>query len=82
MATNETDLIQATAAATTTPDETGQLDARFMLWRAFCTETGVDVETLPSELEGDLKKQWEAMKDTHLAAVREEVINAPVTTQS
>ena len=78
MATNEIDLAQAMA----TPDETGQLDARFVLWRAFCTECNIDVDTLPSELEGDLKQRWEAMKDTHLEAVRAEVTNTPVTTQS
>ncbi len=47
-------------------DETGQFDARFMLWRNFCTENDVPVETLPSELTGDIRDKWNAMKDTKL----------------
>lgn len=46
--------------------ETGQLDTRFVLWRAFCAESGVSVETLPSELSGEAKERWEKMKDSEL----------------
>lgn len=49
-------------------DETGQYDARFMLWRKFCADMGVPVETLPSELSADHKEKWEKVKDTQLKA--------------
>ena len=47
-------------------DETGQFDLRFMLWRTFCAENGVPVETLPSDLTGDIREKWNAMKDMRL----------------
>jgi two-component system cell cycle response regulator DivK len=42
--------------------DTGRLDPRFMLWRLFCAENNVSVETLPSELGRELKKEWEQLK--------------------
>jgi hypothetical protein len=45
---------------------TGQFDARFMLWRAFCVENNVPVETLPSDLTGDVKEKWEKLKNEQL----------------
>jgi hypothetical protein len=48
------------------PDETGQLDVRFALWRKFCAENGVPVETLPSELSGEAKTAWETLKESDL----------------
>lgn len=47
-------------------DQTGQFDARFNLWRTFCAENDVPVETLPSELKGDVKKKWEDLKNSQL----------------
>ena len=47
-------------------DETGQYDARFMLWREFCAENDVPVETLPSQLEGEAKEKWAGFKETLL----------------
>ena len=47
-------------------DETGQFDARFMLWRAFCAENDVPVETLPSDLTGDVRDKWNEFKETKL----------------
>jgi hypothetical protein len=47
-------------------DETGQFDMRFMLWRMFCAENGVPVETLPSDLTGEVRDKWNALKDTKL----------------
>jgi hypothetical protein len=44
-------------------DETGQFDPRFVLWRKFCDEHGIAVERLPSDLSGDLKREWEKLKD-------------------
>lgn len=48
--------------------ETGRLDPRFMLWRMFCAESNIPIETLPSELEREQKKRWEQLKKnrTHL----------------
>lgn len=42
--------------------ETGRLDPRFVLWRMFCAENNIPVETLPSELSKALKKSWQLMK--------------------
>jgi hypothetical protein len=47
-------------------DETGQYDARFLLWRQFCKENGVPVETLPGDLKGDIKNLWEQLKERRL----------------
>jgi len=66
----------------TISDETGQLDSRFMLWRMFCTEAGVSVETMPSELDGELKTRWEKMKDNELRKPTEATPTPPVTTDS
>lgn len=46
--------------------ETGQFDARFILWRLFCAENGVAVETLPSDLTGEIKDKWEKLKNERL----------------
>jgi hypothetical protein len=47
-------------------DETGQFDARFLLWRKFCAEYDVPVETLPSQLTGKAKEEWERLKAEEL----------------
>jgi hypothetical protein len=47
-------------------DETGQFDARFLLWRQFCADHGVPVETLPGDLKGEVREKWEALKDMRL----------------
>ncbi|HYY58954.1 MAG TPA: hypothetical protein VE842_16610 [Pyrinomonadaceae bacterium] len=47
-------------------EETGQYDVRFLLWRQFCRENGVPVETLPGELEGKVKEKWESLKEARL----------------
>jgi hypothetical protein len=47
-------------------DETGQYDVRFLLWRKFCTDNGVPVETLPGELKGEIKQKWESLKEERL----------------
>ena len=43
-------------------DETGQLDVRFILWRKFCADSGLPIETLPSELSTEEKAAWEKLK--------------------
>jgi hypothetical protein len=50
----------------TISDETGQFDLRFILWRHFCTQNGIPVETLPSQLEDTQKDQWEELKASRL----------------
>ncbi len=46
--------------------ETGQFDARFILWRMFSAENDIPVDTLPSELEGEDRDKWDRMKDERL----------------
>ena len=50
------------AAVETISPDTGRLDPRFMLWRLFCSENNLPVETLPSELNRELKKEWGELK--------------------
>lgn len=47
-------------------EHTGQFDTRFMLWRMFCSDNSLPVETLPSELEGEVRDKWEKLKDDQL----------------
>jgi len=47
-------------------DETGAFDLRFILWRHFCQQNNIPVETLPSQLDGELKDQWEELKASRL----------------
>ena len=47
-------------------DQTGQFDLRFILWRHFCTQNGIPVETLPSQLDGEQKEKWEKLKSSRL----------------
>ncbi len=46
--------------------ETGQFDARFVLWRTFCAQHNIPVETLPSDLEGENRERWEKLKNERL----------------
>ena len=47
-------------------DQTGQFDLRFILWRHFCAQNDIPVETLPSQLDGEQKDQWEELKNSRL----------------
>jgi hypothetical protein len=47
-------------------DQTGQFDARFLLWRKFCAENDVPVDTLPSQLTGKAKENWDHLKSEEL----------------
>ena len=51
------------ATANEVSDETGQFDLRFLLWRQFCEDQGIAVDSLPSDLSGETKKQWERLKE-------------------
>jgi hypothetical protein len=50
--------------------ETGKLDVRFMLWRTFCADNGLPVETLPSELSEEAKMEWERLKESDLSGAK------------
>lgn len=45
-------------------DTSGNLDPRYMLWRMFCANNNVPIETLPSSLSRELKKKWQQLKKT------------------
>ena len=47
-------------------DSTGQYDLRFVLWRQFCAQYQIPVDTLPSQLDNDQKDRWEEMKSKRL----------------
>jgi hypothetical protein len=47
-------------------DETGQFDMRFVLWRHFCAQNNISVESLPSQLDGEQKDKWEELKASKL----------------
>ena len=47
-------------------DSTGAYDLRFVLWRHFCAQNNVPVDTLPSQLNDELKERWEKMKSKRL----------------
>lgn len=47
-------------------DSTGQYDLRFVLWRQFCAQNNIPVDTLPSQLNDTQKDQWEEMKSKRL----------------
>ncbi len=47
-------------------DETGAFDLRFVLWRHFCSQNDIPVETLPSQLDGEQKEKWDEMKSSRL----------------
>lgn len=42
--------------------DTGPQDARFVLWRMFCAENAIPVETLPSAMDRSVKAKWEQVK--------------------
>lgn len=50
----------------TISDETGAFDLRFILWRHFCQQYNISVETLPSQLTGQQKDKWEELKASRL----------------
>ena len=52
-------------------DGTGQFDSRFVLWRRFCAETGTPLETLPSDLTGEVRERWEKLKTESLHKPKE-----------
>jgi hypothetical protein len=59
---------QQQANSNTVSDETGQFDPRFILWRKFCADQGVALDTLPSDLIGEVKERWEKLKKGELGS--------------
>ena len=47
-------------------EHTGQFDARFLLWRKFCAENNVPVDSLPGDLTGDARQKWDKLKASEL----------------
>jgi len=47
-------------------EHTGQFDLRFILWRHFCAENNLPVETLSSQLSDEMKDKWEELKASKL----------------
>jgi hypothetical protein len=46
--------------------QTGAHDMRFILWRHFCNQNGIPVETLPSQLNAEQREQWDQLKEKRL----------------
>ena len=61
-----------TKVANEISEGTGQFDSRFVLWRTFCAEAGIPVDTLPSDLQGESRERWEKLKDERLHKPAEE----------
>jgi len=47
-------------------DSTGQYDLRFVLWRQFCSQNNIPVDTLPSQLNDEQKEKWDELKCSRL----------------
>ena len=47
-------------------EETGQHDPRFVLWRKFCADNDIPVGSLPGDLDPEVKKLWEKVKEGEL----------------
>lgn len=57
---------QAKPVDNSVSDSTGAYDLRFVLWRHFCSQNNIPVDTLPSQLNDELKDRWEKMKSKRL----------------
>jgi hypothetical protein len=47
-------------------ESTGQYDLRFVLWRQFCSQNNIPVDTLPSQLNSEQKEKWDELKSKRL----------------
>jgi len=50
----------------TISDETGEFDQRFILWRHFCKQNNIPVESLPSQLNKEQRERWDELKTKSL----------------
>jgi hypothetical protein len=64
-------LDQPATSSNVISEDTGELDVRFALWRQFCAENGLAVETLPSELSEEQKVEWQKLKAGALSETSE-----------
>jgi hypothetical protein len=55
----------------TIADGEGALDPRFTLWRSFCADNRLSVETMPGDLVESLKGVWEGLKEKEIHAPEE-----------
>jgi hypothetical protein len=55
----------------TVSDEAGQFDPRFVLWRKFCADQGIAVDSLPGDLTDEVKEQWGKLKESELGSTSE-----------
>lgn len=60
------DASHATQLSNEIREGTGQFDARFLLWRTFCAENNVPVETMPGDLKGEVRDLWDKLKSEKL----------------
>ena len=44
----------------------GPRDVRYRLWQQFCADNNVSVESLPSELETEVRLLWQRLKEESL----------------
>jgi hypothetical protein len=63
---SDENLVEPSSPSNVISDDTGGLDVRFALWRKFCAENSVAVDTLPSELSEEVKGKWEKLKEEDL----------------
>ena len=47
-------------------DQTGEFDQRFILWRHFCKQNNIPVDTLPSQLSSEQSELWDELKRSRL----------------
>jgi hypothetical protein len=47
-------------------EHTGQFDARFLLWRKFCAENDVPIDSMPGDLKGEARQKWDQLKSEEL----------------
>jgi hypothetical protein len=62
------DASHATQLSNEISQGTGEFDARFLLWRTFCAENNVPLETMPGDLRGEVKDLWDKLKSEKLKA--------------
>jgi len=63
---SQKDAAHATQLSNEIRQGTGEFDARFLLWRTFCAENNVPVETMPGDLKGEVKDIWDKLKNEKL----------------
>ena len=65
---SQKDVAHATQLSNEIRQGTGEFDMRFLLWRTFCAENNVPVETMPGDLKGEARDIWDKLKSEKLKA--------------